>query len=85
MWALRIERSPEFIPEWDTNRITQLNNFLLGVWNILNGRYQYEIVTSDPDGSRRGEKGECLYFDTTTDRLCCNSDGVVDWRCVDLT
>ena len=85
-WGLRTERPPEFIPEWDTNRITQLNNFLLGMFNIFNGRYQLEITTSDPDGVRRGEKGEMILFDPgANEEFCVNIDGATDWECTDLT
>lgn len=85
-WALRVERPPEFQPEWDTNRITQLNNYLLGVWNVLNGRYALDITTSDPDGSRRGSKGEMVLYDPgASEELCINVDNATDFDCVALT
>jgi len=84
--ALRIERAPEFVPEWDTNRITQLNNFLLGLWNITNGLYQLDVTTTDPDGTRRGEKGLMILFDPgSAEELCVNIDGAKDWECTSLT
>ena len=86
LWALRIERPPEFVPEWSTNRITQLNNFLLGLWNLSNGRYQLDVTTSDPDGSRRGQKGEQVLYDPgANEEFCVNIDGATDWDCASLT
>ena len=82
-WALRTERPPEF-HEWNTNTFTQLNTHLLNFWNILNGRYAVDVVTVDPDGSRRGDVGEAVLFDTGTDQWCVNVGGT-SWKCVNLT
>lgn len=88
-WALRIARPPEF-SEWTTNTFTQLNQFLLEIWNVLNGRAQFDVTTTDPDGSRFGIAGECVYYDAATDQWCCNATGTqraptTVWRCVNLT
>lgn len=48
-------------------------------WQIL------ETVTASPNGTRNGEMGEMLFFDTTTDKLCINVDGSTTWLCTDLT
>ena len=90
LYALRVERPAEFNPEWDSNSAAQLNNQMLGMWNLTNGRYQSDVVTVDPDGSRRGIAGECVYYDAGTDRWCCNATGTqrsptTVWKCVDLT
>ena len=82
--ALRIARPPEF-HEWNTNTFTQLNDTLLQLWNISNGRITLDVVTVDPDGSRLGSKGELIYFDSGTDQLCVNSTGATAWVCVNLT
>ena len=79
--ALRTERPPEF-QEWNTNTFAQLNNLLLGLWNTLNGRYQVDRVTTDPDGSRPCSVGELVYFDTGTDQLCvCANASTKQWVC----
>ena len=84
LWALRTERPPEFY-EWNTNTFTQLNNFLLSVFNLLNGRYASDIVTTDPDGSRRGTAGESvLYNSSGTFVACFNTDDATDWDCATL-
>jgi hypothetical protein len=85
LWALRTERPPEFY-EWNTNTFTQLNNFLLQVWNVINGRYALDVTTADPDGSRRGVKGEMILYDPgASEELCVNIDGSTDWDCVSIT
>lgn len=85
LWALRIERPSEFF-EWNTNTFTQLNNLLLGFFNVVNGRYQMDVVTSDPDGNRRGNRGELVLYDPgASEEFCVNVDGATDWDCAALT
>ena len=85
LWALRTERPPEF-HEWNTNTFTQLNNLMLGFWNVLNGRYQMDRVSVDPDGSRPCSVGELVYFDTDTDQVCvCVSASAKQWNCWNAT
>jgi len=81
LWALRFARPPTFT-EWDSNTFSQLNDVLLQIWNAINGRIQFDVVTSDPDGSRRGNKAECVLYDPgATEEWCCNVDGATDWDC----
>ena len=83
-WALRTSSPPTF-HEWNTNTFTQLNNALLQIFNVINGRYVTDVVTSDPDGTRRGTQGELLLYDNAgTGSLCVNM-GTTDWDCVGLT
>lgn len=83
--ALRVARPPEFT-EWNTNTFSQLNQFLLSMWNITNGRYHMDRVTSDPDGSRSCTVGEQVFYDTGTDQLCiCAVEATKKWNCTDLT
>ena len=85
LWALRIETPPTF-HEWNSNTFTQLNNFLLQLWNVSNGKYAQDISTTDPDGSRRGTKGEMVLYDPgASEELCVNVDGATDWDCASLT
>ena len=85
VWALRIAR-PITFTEIDQNSITQLNDILLQIFNVLNGRYQSDVVTSDPDGSRACSVGEAVLFDTATDRWCvCVNSSTKQWNCVDIT
>ena len=84
VYAYRMEKPQTFI-EWNSNNFTVLNNVLLQLWNISNGRYQSDVVTVDPDGARRGNVGEAVLFDTGTDQWCVNVDGATTWKCVNLT
>lgn len=84
LWALRVARPPEFY-DWNTNTFTQLNDTLLGFFNVINGRYQVDVSTTDPDGSRKGSKGEMVLYDPgASEELCLNVDGSSDWDCVAL-
>jgi len=83
--ALRLARPPTFT-EWNTNTFTQLNDVLLQLWNVSNGRYTNDVVTVDPDGSRRGTKGEQVLYDPgASEELCVNVDNATDWDCAALT
>ena len=84
-YALRIANPPEF-NEWNTNTFSQLNQFLLSIWNITNGRYTIDRVVSDPDGSRACSVGEMVFFDTGTDKVCvCAVEATKKWNCWDAT
>ena len=83
--ALRISNPPEF-SDWNTNTFTQLNQLLLDLWNITNGRYTMDRVTADPDGSRPCSVGEQVFFDTGTDQVCvCAVEATKKWNCWDAT
>lgn len=82
--ALRVASPPTFSREWDTNTLAQLNQTLVDFWNVLNGRYQMDVVTVDPDGSRKGNAGELVLFDSGTDQLCISIGGT-SWKCVNLS
>ncbi len=83
--ALRIARPPEFT-EWTPNTFAQLNDTLLQLWNISNGRATLDRVTSDPDGARACSVGEQVYFDTGTDQVCVCADAATKkWNCWNAT
>ena len=85
LWALRIAR-PITFTELDANSIPQLNDILLQIYNVINGRYQVDVVTVDPDGARGCSVGEAVLFDTATDRWCvCVNSSTKQWNCVDIT
>ena len=85
VFALRIARPAEF-HEWNTNTFTQLNDTLLQLWNLSNGRYQLDRVIVDPDGSRACSTGEQVLFDTGTDQICvCITPSTKAWSCVNIT
>ena len=84
--ALRIASPPTF-QEWNTNTFSQLNDTLLQIWNVFNGRYQLDVTTTDPDGSRRGQKGESVLYDPgASEEFCiCVDSSTSDWDCSVLT
>lgn len=83
--ALRTSTPPN-ISEWNTNTFTQLNDYLLALWHITNGRIQLDVVTTTPKNNRKGVKGEMVLFDTATDKLCVNVNSTISgWSCADLT
>lgn len=48
--------------------------------------HSFEVVTTTPDGSRSGQKGDVLVFlNSGTDYICINVDGSTDWKCALLS
>ena len=83
--AYRMAR-PQELHEWNSNTFSQLNDILLQLWNISNGRMQLDRVTVDPDGSRPCSVGELVYFDTGTDQVCvCAVVATKKWNCWNAT
>jgi hypothetical protein len=85
VYALRMSAPPTFY-DWNNNTFSQLNDVLLMLFNISNGRYQMDRVTVDPDSTRPCSVGEMVYFDTGTDQICvCASATTKTWNCANLT
>ena len=85
VYAYRMEK-PGTIHEWNSNTFAQLNNILLQLWNITNGRVAMDVVTADPDGSRPCNVGEEVLYDTGTDQHCiCANQTTKKWNCVNLS
>ena len=56
----------------------QTQEFLFDVWQNIN---RPEVVTSDPNGSRKGKKGEMVLFNNSgTFTLEVNTDGDTTWQ-----
>jgi len=86
IYALRSPSPQRFTDFTDKSQINQLNDFLETIWNITNGRYNINIVTTNPDGNTKGDVGDILLFnDSGTYYLCINVTGSTIWRSVALT
>ena len=85
LWAYRTEQPPTFTDLSDPNQLTQLNNILLQLWNVLNGRVALNVTTTDPDGSLLGDKGQPILYDPGDDEQLCINVGGTNWDCVALT
>ena len=52
---------------------------------IYDNFHRLQVVSSDPDGSRAGKKGDMvLYLTGGVGVLCINMDSVTDWDCETL-
>ena len=68
------------------NQIVQLNEALENLWNVIDGRYSLNIVTTNPDGDRKGDIGDMVLFnDSGTYYLAVNTTGAKIWRSTALT
>ena len=84
--AYRASRPTPMRLPLDDNQITELNNSIENLWNITNGRYSLNIVTSNPDGTTRGKVGDMLLLSTGgTYYLEINVDNSTTWRGEELT
>ena len=76
-------RIPKPVPfnEVDKNSIVELNNVLEKLWDITNGRYNLNIVTTNPDGATSGDVGDMILLnDDGTFYFEINVDGGTVWK-----
>lgn len=79
-YAYRIPR-PLRITEFDHKNLVILNETLENLWDLTNGRYSINIVTSNPDGSLKGNVGDIILFNNSgTYYLEINTTGAKVWR-----
>lgn len=85
VYAYRAPR-PAKITKFDEAALTQLNTDLENLWNLSNGRYSVNIITSNPDGSLNGDVGDIVLFNNGgTYYLEVNTTGAKVWRGTALT
>jgi hypothetical protein len=58
-YGYRIPR-PQRITDFDQNGLIILNENLEHLWDVTNGRYSLDIVTVNPDGTKKGDVGDML-------------------------
>src|SRR3990167_5303781 len=86
-WAMRSKKPQTFTNLQDTNQLTELNTTLADLWNITNGRYTLENITTNPQDTRKGVKGDLVYATFgSNDHLCINTSfpAGFDWTCVNV-
>ena len=86
-WAMRSKKPQTFTNLQDTNQLTELNTTLADLWDITNGRYTLENITTNPQDTRKGVKGDLVYATFGgNDHLCVSTsfpEGK-DWTCVNV-
>ena len=55
VYALRINRPPVLSFPINENQISQLNRYLEDIWNIQNGRFELDVVTTSQPNRKNGE------------------------------
>jgi hypothetical protein len=55
VYAFRISRPQTFSLPWDKTQVTQLNDYLESVWNLQNGEFNLDIVTSPKNNAFTGD------------------------------
>ena len=86
--AFRIVRPPN-ITVWNESTRSQLTTWLESLWQLVNGRYTVDVVTTNPNGSRDGTQGDLvLYNNNGSYKLCGNTSATTaasptgkTWRC----
>ena len=54
-YALRASRPPVLTMPLTQDQLTQLNVYLNDLWNMQNGRFELDIVTTSKSGAKNGE------------------------------
>ena len=84
-YAYRIPK-PQRITDFDQNGLVILNETLENLWNLTNGRYSLNTITTNPDGTLTGNGGDMiLYNNSGAYYLAINTTGAKIWRSVLLT
>src|SRR3990167_4585046 len=86
-WAYRSKRPQAFTDLSDPNQLVEMNNVLEDGWNIQNGRYTLENLTTNPQDVRKGTKGDLVYATFGgNDHLCINTSFPAgkEWTCVNV-
>jgi len=84
-YAYRMPK-PQRITDFDQNGLVILNEVLEQLWDVTNGRFVLNIVTSNPDGSLKGNVGGMILFNNSgTYYLAINVTGAKIWKSILLT
>ena len=67
VYALRVNQAPRLSNPPTQEEISVLNKFLADIWNITNGRYQLDVVTTPKTNAKNGELW--VIFTSPTGRL----------------
>ena len=82
-YCYRISK-PARITAFDDNNLVTVNQNFERLWDITNGRYSLNIVTTNPDGSR-GDVGDMVLLNSTGTYYLEICTGTNTWRGVVLT
>lgn len=85
VYAYRIPK-PQRIIDFDQNGLVILNETLEQLWDLTNGRYNLNTVTTNPDGTLSGKGGDMVLYNASgTYYLAINTTGAKIWRSILLT
>jgi hypothetical protein len=86
VFAYRTSRPIKFTDLTNPSQITQLNEIITELWNISNGRYTMNYVTTNPDGALKGDIGDMVLLKSGGNYyLEVNTTGSNVWLGVVLT
>src|SRR3990167_9344521 len=54
-WSFRIARPPVFTLPWTDSQMTQLNDYHASLWNLQNGEFNLDVVTTPKTGAQNGD------------------------------
>lgn len=85
--AMRTRKPPTFTNLQDPNQLVELNSYLADLHELTNGRYTLENLTTDPQDTRKGQKGDLVYASFGGgEHLCVNTSFPtgMEWTCVNV-
>ena len=53
--GFRIARPPVFTLPWTDSQMTQLNDYHASLWNLQNGEFNLDVVTTSKTGAQNGD------------------------------
>lgn len=92
VWAMRVKKPATFTDLHDTNQLSELNTMLAEFFNLSNGRYTLENLSVNPNGQRKGQKGDLVYAtfldgNVTAEHVCVNTSFPIHtaWTCLNVS
>lgn len=82
-YAYRVPQ-PQRIIAFDENNLVIINEVLENLWAITNGRYNLNVVTSNPDGTK-GNVGDVVLYDAGAKEYLEICIGGTVWKGVEIT
>ena len=84
-FAFRVPTPPK-LTDLNDAQVIQLNDFLDLLWQVVNGNYTMDFTTTNPDGARKGNKGDAVLLQSGANYyLEVNVDSSTTWRGAQLT
>ena len=72
-WSLRVAFPPTLSNPITDDQVASLNKYLKDIWNITNGRFELDVVSSAKNSAKNGE----VWLNSSTHKIQWKEGGTV--------